>query len=123
MIKGLEVGRSSMFCPLYVDYVRTCKKELASPPGYTVPYCVSDKHETCPFYRVIRKIGYRCKNLDTCPAFEHFSIHDFDAFEKITHEYCLSEKDSLLCKRYQIKESGQTPPKELLPDGSMIKGQ
>jgi hypothetical protein len=39
----------------------------------------------------------------------------------MTKAYCLSA-NSTNCKRFQLRQSGQMPPENLLPDGSEYPG-
>ena len=110
-----------MECPFFVDYTRECIKEMAVLPGDTLGFCTSDRYVDCPFFRSIKKIGFVCECVAGCPAYEFLKIGDFKQFLIITSQYCLSE-NNLNCKRYILRKQGQPVPKELLPDGSKIKG-
>lgn len=110
-----------MECPLFVDYTRECLKEVVSLPADTLVFCTTGRYKDCPFYRSIKKIGFVCECVIGCPAYESLKVGDFEQFVVIANQYCLSE-NSRNCKRYILKKQGKPVSKELLPDGSTIKG-
>lgn len=110
-----------MHCSMWVDFVRECGMKIGFMPEYTYEYCSTEKFIECPFYRTIKNIGYHCKYLEKCPAYEHFQIGDFHKFVLIAHQYCLSETNNCKCERFKLRESGETPPPDLLPSGEIIK--
>ncbi|MBU1087991.1 MAG: hypothetical protein KKD05_10825 [Candidatus Omnitrophica bacterium] len=110
-----------MQCPLFVDYARECQYKIGFLPIDTGSYCSTEKHQQCPFYIAINDLGYACKYLNQCPAFEHFKSVDFDEFLALVNKYCLSEKNNSYCKRFKIRKRGNIPPFDLMPDGSIFK--
>lgn len=110
-----------MQCPMFVDYARECQYKIGFLPVETNKYCSTEKYKQCPFYIAINELGYVCKYLKQCPAFEHFKTVNFDDFVDIANTYCLSEKNNHNCKRFKIRKRGDMPPFDLMPDGSMFK--
>ncbi len=110
-----------MDCELFVDYTRECIKDIGFiPPANSYDYCQADKHIECPFFKTIKKIGPHCDCLEKCAAYNHFRIYNFGKFVEIANEYCLTE-NNVNCARHKMRKSGQTPPENLMPDGSMDK--
>ena len=110
-----------MNCPMFVNFLRECQYKVGFLPLDTSQYCSSVKHRDCPFYRMIKKIGFACKYLKKCPAFEHFHAENFTEFVELAKNYCLSKENNLKCKRFAMREKGQTPTSDLMPDGSTLK--
>ena len=111
-----------MTCPLFVDFSRECIsefKDIIHIGNYAI--CESDKYkEDCPFYKSINKIEPICEFSDKCPMYFHVVTNDFKELISMTKKYCFSENYSN-CARYKIRKSGENPPKELYPDGKLIK--
>ncbi|MFH1653407.1 MAG: hypothetical protein ABIE74_05065 [Pseudomonadota bacterium] len=115
-----EKDQEGRQCPLYEDHVRSCVEYIRSVKEIsTLGFCVSEKHEECPFYRSIKKIGSVCEMVERCPIFKALSIKDFELFRETTKEYCLSQ-NNIRCKRYILKKAGKDIPLNLMPDGSKL---
>ncbi len=110
-----------MHCPKFVDFTRECQYEVGVLLIDTRHFCSTCKYSTCPFYKAIYNIGYSCKYLKLCPAFEHFMMDDFDEFVSIANKYCLSKENNARCARFKIRNAGKKPPVNLLLDGSIFK--
>ncbi len=107
---------------MFVDFTRECVGKVGfEPSADTYDYCQADKYLKCPFFKTIKNIGTHCDCLEKCAAYNHFKIYDFKKFVKIADEYCLSE-NNVNCARYKMRKSGQAPPEDLMPDGSIDKG-
>jgi len=107
---------------MFIDYVRTCVPHIRLVNDVnTFQYCLTEKHKECPFYRAINKIGHVCEFVATCPIYREISIKDFDRFEKMVKNYCLS-KEHCSCARYVVRKKKEVPPDNLLPDGGRYKG-
>jgi len=109
-----------MNCPMFIDFSRECLKKIEFLPQNTFDYCASDKYKECPSFRTINNIGVKCEYIKACVAYKYFGVSDFEKFAEITKSYCLSE-NNIKCERFKIKKSGETPPEDLLPDGSKKK--
>lgn len=107
-------------CPMYVEFVRECQYKIGFLPLDTYEYCSSVEYEKCPFYRSINRIGYICKYLMACMAFEHFKADNFEQFSSIADNYCLSETNCQNCERFKLRKKGKIPPENLMPDGSLF---
>ncbi|MDD2654058.1 MAG: hypothetical protein PHI86_03005 [Candidatus Omnitrophica bacterium] len=108
-------------CPLFVDFVRECTKEIVCLPQDTFDYCTTEKFTNCPFYLLIYKKVTGCEYMRKCPVYAQFKSGDFDKLIEITKQYCLFDK-FLYCKRYALEKAGMKVPVELLPDGSTLNG-
>ena len=108
-------------CPMFVDYVRECMDyiQIVSEVN-TMKFCVTVEFKNCPFYKAVKKIGCVCEMLVICPIYKKLSIKDFDKFLQITKDFCLSENNAN-CERLKIKKTGNTPPADLMPDGSSFE--
>lgn len=109
-----------MSCPFFVDCTRECVKEIRELPADTFDFCTTQRHVDCPFYRSIRKIGPFCERIPDCSVYNLFRSEDFQAFVKMTREFCLSTQNAT-CQRYILKKSGSVVPPDLLPDGKRIQ--
>ncbi|MDH5613571.1 MAG: hypothetical protein OEY35_00905 [Gammaproteobacteria bacterium] len=57
-----------------------------------------------------------CKLLEYCPIWEQYNSNLKYIWIK---SYCQGNKQSQ-CKRKQMTDSGENPPLELLPDGTLL---
>ena len=105
---------------MFIDFVRECYKKIGYMPNDSYQYCTNESYVDCPFYKKINNIGVSCPNIDKCPIFKRFGMGNFKKFVEITQKYCLSENNTA-CERYKLKAAGQTPPPNLLPDGSTLE--
>ena len=110
-----------MGCPMWVDYVRECGLKIGFLPENTMDFCDTDKYVDCPFYRTLNDIGFHCEYLESCQAYEHFRIHNFTTFVDMAKKWCMSESGPGNCQRYKMRQAGQVPAPEMLPDGSLIE--
>ncbi|MBU1083532.1 MAG: hypothetical protein KKG84_00430 [Candidatus Omnitrophica bacterium] len=111
-----------MDCPMWIDFTRTCGETIGFSPDDTLDFCSTDSYIDCPFYRALNDIGYHCEYLSSFLAHEHFKVCDFREFAQIAKGYCLSEKNNLSCERYKMRKKGETPPSNMLPDGTIFEG-
>jgi len=109
----------NMSCPMFVDSVRECSKKIGFIPVGPFDYYCQGRYEECPFYRTINNIGHQCEFIAKCPAYKHFQKGDLKKFVEMTNKFCLSEENKE-CSRYKMRETGQTPPENLLPDGTYL---
>lgn len=83
-----------MQCPKFIDFTRQCQYEIGILPLDTRYFCASANFRRCPFYKAIYNMGYYCKYLKLCPAFEHFEAENFEEFIRIANRYCLSKQNN-----------------------------
>ncbi|MCK5579716.1 MAG: hypothetical protein KAJ18_00425 [Candidatus Omnitrophica bacterium] len=108
-----------MVCPMFIDNRRECLLKIHFLPTYTLPYCETERHEECPFFKTINKIGNQCDCVDKCALYKHFGAGDFRKFEQLTSDYCLSD-NNVNCARFKLNKSGGTVSSTLLPDGGEL---
>jgi hypothetical protein len=110
-------------CPMYVDYVRECANTMGNISreiNTTVEFCMSKNYINCPFFIFIHKPEIYCKYFITCPCCQYFKNKYFDEFIKMSKAWCLNN-DFTNCSRYKIREAGNIPPYNLLPDGNKLE--
>ncbi len=109
-----------MSCPEFMDYTRECTSKVEFQTRDIIKFCVSDEYMQCPIYRIIAQEGTTCKNTENCQIYGEVKLANFEKFIAMANQYCVSE-NCVNCQRYKIKELGDMPPIDLLPDGNTLK--
>ena len=112
---------TSDYCPLYVDYVRECLFSFGDMPCelQTMGFCISERHEKCPFFRYLQSPEAYCTYFPKCSLCKQYKGSDFEGLVELADAWCLNNYTS--CVRCQMKQAGKTPPETLLPDGTTLK--
>jgi len=126
-----ERWRGNMACQFYVDFTRMCIEKFPTFVRFTtLQTCESEQYVDCPLYQVCTS-NFNCEYLPSCsrlydekiPKFvQHIFINKelFKVFKNILMNYCLSPEKSKTCAKYQLYSKGETPPLNLMPDGSRM---
>ena len=62
-------------------------------------------------------MAQHCPNMKRCPMFELFTLPGTLAAFKIN--YCTAEYER--CKRYELVNEGKPVPKNLMPNGALLR--
>jgi hypothetical protein len=111
------------FCPLFVDYVRECADRFGdvSREIHTIlPFCTSEEHKTCPFFRYIDDPSQCCPDFIQCDMCRYYKDKNFKKFLEVSNTWCLCA-NFVNCARHKTRESGEIPPDNLFPDGSTLE--
>jgi hypothetical protein len=109
-----------MACPLFVDSTRECRKDIESVPANTFSYCMTQMHQDCPFFLILKGDGKICENVRRCAFFRSYTFGEFSEFVRIANDFCTNEKHTE-CARYKLKAGGREVPADLHPAGGQSK--
>jgi len=67
-------------------------------------------------------MAFRCKNMKGCSMYNYISSSvRIIQLQPFLNEYCLNPEKCKECARFKMKERGEKPPANLLPNGERIR--
>jgi hypothetical protein len=91
---------------------------------------VSEEHTKRQRVRVIIRdnegdgilMSFSCEKLGSCPMLNLITTSiRITRLQPLIQEYCLNSDKYKECIRYKMKEKGEKPPENLLPNGKKLK--
>lgn len=65
---------------------------------------------------------FRCKNIESCSMFNLISTSiSIMKLQPFVTDYCMNAENHVKCARFRLKEEGEEPGPDLLPDSERLQ--